>query len=494
MTDKHKYAQVVLVLLTVTLGAISQVHAALTLESGRASVAADFTGGPLGAQPTNPFSLNVFYDYRDLTTTPTTVQLNSGGWAGISWRVGSTGIRASGSSTEGYNGVYGSNGWVYGRGHADFTATFRLDQNFYYCSSTSGNVAGISSGKGILKANTASNPTYTISAHTLGKAGGYSGTTADTFSLSLSLLGPVSTVDSILKGAVTAGPAPDKASAMVAEFKPKNGVTLKQAANALGFDHFNWEQKITHIPPGWTIQLVDLGGNLIATADVKANGDVVGLRDTNGTLLSPVLDPALNSATSYYRYVRSDGATSTVGLVAGAKDNKPYLLGEDSSLSTLSGNLYYQGPGAPMTTNGVPKAANVAQTLNFSDVPHLAAIDVEVSRNMLGGGANSRALGIYFGLQTSLVGVATDGSEVQLPDGLGLNFSWKTDNVTALVTSQWYLPDDGTISTSLSGGVFDVVTDRTPVPVPGTVWLLGPGLTGLLGIRRKGRREIKKNK
>lgn len=44
------------------------------------------------------------------------------------------------------------------------------------------------------------------------------------------------------------------------------------------------------------------------------------------------------------------------------------------------------------------------------------------------------------------------------------------------------IPDDGTVpmssSTAMIGGV-------SPVPVPGAAWLLGSGLVGLIGVRRK---------
>ena len=42
------------------------------------------------------------------------------------------------------------------------------------------------------------------------------------------------------------------------------------------------------------------------------------------------------------------------------------------------------------------------------------------------------------------------------------------------------------ITDDLGGQVFYVYADwQNPVPIPGAVWLLGPGLVGLLGIRKK---------
>jgi len=145
--------------------------ATIVIQSGSiASVGTDFSGGPLNFPPTDPFSSNVFYDFRDLTTTSSGGPLASGGWASISWSLGQTHISASGSSTEGYNGFWNGHNWLYGRGHADFTLTLALDRAYSYSGTVSGNVGGVSNGGGFLAAGT-----HTISAHTLGKVGGFSG-------------------------------------------------------------------------------------------------------------------------------------------------------------------------------------------------------------------------------------------------------------------------------------------------------------------------------
>jgi hypothetical protein len=59
----------------------------------------------------------------------------------------------------------------------------------------------------------------------------------------------------------------------------------------------------------------------------------------------------------------------------------------------------------------------------------------------------------------------------------------------------WWNPDNGFSGGSTTGVVYNsisdnvtgawVVKDYNPVPIPGAVWLLGSGLVGLAGLRRK---------
>jgi len=60
----------------------------------------------------------------------------------------------------------------------------------------------------------------------------------------------------------------------------------------------------------------------------------------------------------------------------------------------------------------------------------------------------------------------------------------------------WIAPEQGTYTlafatTGVGAGAFDVKTVGAPVPVPTTAYLLGAGLVGLYGIRRRFRRKQK---
>jgi hypothetical protein len=167
--------------LLVALASMGNAFATIIIEKGKSTVGTDlgcapgnFPGqnGPPGA-----FTLNVFHDEADLTNRPAG-NLSSQGWTTISWNISGTAINASASSTEGFNNSVctpsvGGVGWVYGRGHGDFTITLTLDQTYTFTANLSGDVSGIPNGQGVLSAGT-----YTISGHTLGKMGGFSMTIA----------------------------------------------------------------------------------------------------------------------------------------------------------------------------------------------------------------------------------------------------------------------------------------------------------------------------
>jgi len=169
-----------LLLLFIVLTVTQQSRATTNIVGGMASAGADFGCAPGNfpgqTGPPTSFSLNVFYDEATLTARPAG-NLSAGGWATTSWNV-LTGtnarITANGSSTAGFNGAtctpsVGGVGWVYGRGHADFSVTFTLDRAYHYVSSIFGNVSGIANGEGVLQPGT-----YTISGQTLGNSGGFS--------------------------------------------------------------------------------------------------------------------------------------------------------------------------------------------------------------------------------------------------------------------------------------------------------------------------------
>ena len=92
-----------------------------------------------------------------------------------------------------------------------------------------------------------------------------------------------------------------------------------------------------------------------------------------------------------------------------------------------------------------------------------------------------------FGPGTAYLSVSADGEtwsdQVELgKSGPGAAAVWGYDLVDFGVTSAQYVRIDSGMAK-----FFDAVEAVNPVPVPAAVWLLGSGLLGLIGIRRRNR-------
>ena len=103
-------------------------------------------------------------------------------------------------------------------------------------------------------------------------------------------------------------------------------------------------------------------------------------------------------------------------------------------------------------------AANVFFTQDSSDIWHAGLTSGAKTLNL----GNSTRFGFYFS------------------DGLNKNTSYVLTTITG--GSQYRLRDNqGSSKTKM-----DVIVNfAAPVPIPATVWILGAGLLGLVGIRRK---------
>jgi len=84
----------------------------------------------------------------------------------------------------------------------------------------------------------------------------------------------------------------------------------------------------------------------------------------------------------------------------------------------------------------------------------------------------------------------TPGSYVTILDdvlnsviGTGNDIPWQIFDITA--TSARYIRFDVDAYTSMGGGLNELQAYGQPVPIPGAVWLLGSGLIGLVGLRRR---------
>jgi hypothetical protein len=247
-----------------------------------------------------------------------------------------------------------------------------------------------------------------------------------------------------------------------ATFQPGLGMTLAQAAAALGVDHFTWTQEITNVPSTWAPyvavgigftnpdgqgdapevalnsahQLVHQGNPLIA------DGTPVALQQASLPLGDPIQQVPGHQA---YAFFNSDLA---------AAGSFPWLIADHNGSDDLPG--YWNEPGelASFTT---------ANTLLYSDRPISPP--------------GSIPAGEALAFETSLVGVRADGSIVMLPKGIGTSFAWRsntmgsaTGGVTSIQITYFdpasYAPPVG------SGSVFNVQADDT-LP-PANVLVLAP--------------------
>lgn len=264
--------------------------------------------------------------------------------------------------------------------------------------------------------------------------GDYHFNTSGTASISIKslALGTSVKLDSqITSGDILRGSIPPPIASgptMNAVFKPNYGYSIHDAAVHMGFDHFNWVQRIVHIPAGWTLALVDQFQQIKGYAQVDSDGDVHG-----GPFDTRALDP-IDSNQWHYVMVSPAGIQHAVTKYEGAADGLPYYWGEDPSKSSLWGNLYYSGDAA----NPTPLTAS---QILFSDTPSLTS-DV--------------ASGSFLEFETDLVGVTNTGQEVSLPSGNGTKIRWKTNGISTTLDETL----DGPGSSLIKGGVYDVWQDN----------------------------------
>ena len=216
-----------------------------------------------------------------------------------------------------------------------------------------------------------------------------------------------------LDNGVTVAPCTDDPSIMTAKFTPAAGLSLQQAANMAGFDHFNWLQTIIQVPAGWTLQQVSKTG-------------------AASTLSTPTADPLQNSVDYKLQISTAAGTTSVLSLQAGFQDKNPCYWGEDWTKWWQAGNLY-----------GTPSVAT-SSALFFADRPSFPS--------------SIMAADDYVYFETKLVGVRADGTIDTLDDVAGTTFDWKTDaetDVAVFAQAIVGVIPDGNLPAVASGGVAD---------------------------------------
>ncbi|MBN1906829.1 MAG: VPLPA-CTERM sorting domain-containing protein [Deltaproteobacteria bacterium] len=98
----------------------------------------------------------------------------------------------------------------------------------------------------------------------------------------------------------------------------------------------------------------------------------------------------------------------------------------------------------------------------------------------------SNTEGVIFGEDEGLptmTGAASYSYTID-PDQKGLHFYFYDDPVYTGEQVSFSLYTD---NTSMENAVFNISFEPSPIPVPAAVWLLGSGLIGLVGLRKKSR-------
>ncbi|MCY2952998.1 MAG: hypothetical protein NTU53_13635 [Planctomycetota bacterium] len=159
-------------------------------------------------------------------------------------------------------------------------------------------------------------------------------------------------------------------------FTPNFGLTLNDAAEIVGVDHFNWLSFITSIPSTWIYRVYDSTGSLLRSVEV------------------PITDPVVGVGLEYRIYLGPDKEERTL-IKQYPPDNAPFYWNEG-------------GPDYEAAASQYPNS------LPFDDQPY---------RHPTYYGP-----GDFMGFTTLLAGVQNDGMHyVTWPDALKTNFTWKTN-------------------------------------------------------------------
>jgi hypothetical protein len=190
-------------------------------------------------------------------------------------------------------------------------------------------------------------------------------------------------------------------------FTPNFGFTLDEVSQLAEVDHFNWFNFIVAVPSHWTVNIFDNGSQII------------------GQALPPIPDPVPGVG---LRYALDSGLAQRQEFIV----VKPPFLPDDAP-------FYYNEGDAEL------QDYTFSDRLEFFDQP-------KVPKDFL-------ADGEYWQFQTLLAGVRDDGSWITW-DGIGTNFSWRSN-----LTTSWEggiflkVPDVGTLPADASGGIFDLRSD-----------------------------------
>lgn len=284
------------------------------------------------------------------------------------------------------------------------------------------------------------------------------------------------TIEELFEGALTVefgsggltnfvpSPTGDQGQSVRAVFEPlAGGISLTEAAQIFGVDHFNWVQFITGVPQDWQVETFSTVGVV--------------------PLTTPFFDPPINSKTILITDI--DSGYQNPGNTPGTAPLKglPIIAVPYGAAFGDSEEPYYNETPIDFTTPEISSVFDTRVTkfnsIEFFDAPRMESSFYEP--------------GEFISFETELVGVRSDGSIK--PTGLG--FTWKSNTTTAGTGTASFGNLEGIdLSSYVSGGIFDVElfsssSDTAAVPEPGSFLLMGIAAIGFGGYQFRRRRHKK---
>ncbi len=164
--------------------------------------------------------------------------------------------------------------------------------------------------------------------------------------------------------------------------------------------------------------------------------------------------------------VTGTGTTGTISIAEGVTDSWA-LVGQDASGNQIGSNVVISGGNITLdnTTHDVTFTGSIASAPAFAITGTLTGY----SPGLNGPGASTYSWGIAFGNGSNFVSALSGNGQFDLSGNYSGSLSI-TQNTQTLTSGS-------------SGMSFDV--SRSAVPVPPSVFLLVPGLLGLVGMRKR---------
>lgn len=181
--------------------------------------------------------------------------------------------------------------------------------------------------------------------------------------------------------------------------------------------------------------------------------------------------------------ISNDGST-IVGNSAMANGSGPFRWTESSGMQSLAGTVSSWGAAYDASADGTTivgtgdigafrwTEAGGMQDLGFTD-----ALGVSGDGSMVVG---------HYGSSDAMIWTETDGAQkitdILLAEGIDIT-GWILSSATAISADGLTIVGNGSLNGSLE--TWMVTLDAAPTPIPGAIWLLGSGLVGLVGLRKK---------
>jgi hypothetical protein len=245
--------------------------------------------------------------------------------------------------------------------------------------------------------------------------------------------------------------------------KPAAPMTLADAAKALAVDHFNWLQYVTALPSTWSAAVAspvaftnpgdpsttqpewtESNGQLVTRGNPQySDGTPIDLASIAAPLQKPgLVDPFQQTPNGQQAYLYHDTASDLWNLWdAPFADNQPGYYNEAATPNLPASANNVDLADQMVDSAGNKAGATTATVLQFFDKP-------EQNRGTIPGGQ-------FLSFKTMLVGIRTDGTVLEFPNGLGTAFTWKSN---AEKTLGAYISDPGGPTNYFADAYFNDVT------------------------------------